>query len=157
MSNYIKTLFYNPDINKKKFFYVALVLGTLFILIFHVSRTVLESSELAQGANGICVVGCGNNKLARQIVKSCKGSDYLLDSGSCQYEYDCFMSIWELTHVYLHIFIGYYLDMRYVMGIGISFEIYERLMYNCENWMDIGWNTMGGLIGATCRYIQKET
>ena len=156
LKKYGKALVYNPNINKKNILCVGLILATLFIIIFHISRHVLETSSFAQGINGICVVSCKNSEPLKKFVKTCKGSDYWLDSGDCKFEYDCFMSIWELTHIYLHIIIGYYLDLRYSLAIGVGFEFYERYSYNCENLMDIIWNTLGCVIGGTCRYIKQN-
>jgi hypothetical protein len=150
---YLKTLFYNNSINNKAILKVLLVLSILFVLIFHLAKHICDNISEFDEMNGICVIGCGDSKIKKCIVENCKGDDYLLTAG--KYEMDCFMSIWELTHVYLHIFIGYYLDMRYSLVIGTGFEFYEYSAYKCHNWMDIFWNITGATIGGTCRYIQN--
>lgn len=153
MSPYLKTIFFNENINNKALLKVLLLLSVLFLLIFHFAKTICENIEEMDEINGICVVGCGNSTFKKCIVENCKGDDYLLTSG--KYEMDCFMSIWELSHIYLHIIIGYHLDMRYSLMIGGTFEVYEWSAYKCHNWMDIFWNTLGATIGGTCRYIKN--
>ena len=155
LKEYGKALIYNPNIKKENFLAVFVVLIVLYLIIFQVSKILLDRSEYANQINKICVINCNNNETLKKFVKHCKGSDYWLDSGSCQYTDNCFMSLWELTHIYLHIFIGYQLDLRYVTAIGINFEIYEYFAHRCENKMDIVWNTLGGIIGGTCRYIKQ--
>jgi hypothetical protein len=42
-------------------------------------------------------------------------------------------------------------NLYYVLGIGIPFEIYEYVHYKCENYLDIVYNVIGGVIGCYLR------
>jgi hypothetical protein len=65
----------------------------------------------------------------------------------------CVFSLWELSHILFHVFIGYYYNIYISLGVGISWELYEHYFRGHASGIDIGYNTIGFLIGHGLKKI----
>jgi hypothetical protein len=97
-----------------------------------------------------CMISCKTDSCI-EAQKKYKGKNYHV--GSVEYIPLCPIGIYEISHMILHIFIGYYFNFWYSFAFGISFEIYEYYAYNCESIYDIICNSAGALIGIGIRSI----
>ena len=103
--------------------------------------------SLGTHMNG-CICECDAD-ICRAITTNMRDSNYL--AGSKTQPIGCIFTIWELSHVCLHILIGYYFNIYLSLGIGIAFEIFEHKFFDCGSMMDVFWNALGALIGISMR------
>lgn len=154
----IKVFSPNPNIKRKDFYKAAGLLVVLFILIFLVLNPLQDNPTIGKHIktfDRICLINCKSDK-CKAYTKACRGVTYNLtgvcDSADECDQYDgCIFNIWEFSHIIMHGFIGYWLDIRYSLGIGLGFELFEWSAYGCENYTDIVWNTIGCAIGSYIR------
>jgi hypothetical protein len=66
---------------------------------------------------------------------------------------NCLFSVWELSHMFFHIFIGYYYNIYVSTAISVGFEMHERISYNCASYNDIFINFTGFLIGHALKKL----
>lgn len=98
---------------------------------------------------------CGTDKLTHA-----RGDQYYIGTMSDEKKKDlkkCVMTFWGFTHYILYAMIGYVApDMFWeTFAIGIGFEYYEKIKYNCEDPLDIAWNSLGFATGAYIKQFMK--
>lgn len=148
----------NPNITKADYYKSAGLLAILFILIFLVLNPLQDNpsiGEYIKSFDRTCLVNCKADA-CKAYTKASRGATYNLtgvceSSDECDLYDGCIFNIWEASHIFLHALIGYWLDIRYSLGIGIAFELFEWKAYGCENYTDIVWNTIGCAIGSYIR------
>lgn len=154
---FIKVFSRNPNITKADYQKSAALLVVMFVLIFIVFVPLQESSTFGKhikAVDRICLLNCESDT-CKSYTKITRGDTYYITGLYDSSLFDtCIFNIWEFSHIFMHIFIGYWLDIRYSLGIGIVFETYEWGAYGCENYADILWNTVGCIIGS---YIRIKT
>jgi len=93
-----------------------------------------------------CIVGCTP---ATRSIAEWKGKNYFVGQGGT----DCLMTFWTITHGLLYTGIGYCCPNLFweSFSIGVAFEIYEKYRYQCEDALDIFFNTGGFLVGQKLR------
>jgi hypothetical protein len=74
---------------------------------------------------------------------------YLLDKGPDVKT--CLFTVFELSHVIFHMFLGYYYNVYVSLGLSVGFEIYEHYVFDCGSYLDIMHNMGGFLIGYSLR------
>lgn len=153
MKSLLHSIFINNNITYYTIVYSIILLSLLFIIIFYVFET-LKKYKFFQELDKVCFSKCDKD-ICKEFTYKTRGSQYYLNTDINENNaYNCLFTIWEASHIITHIFIGYYLDFRYSLLIGIPFEIYENRKYNCENYMDIFYNSMGAIIGGYLRYYK---
>lgn len=150
MKTLLQNIWHNKKINKKIILNFILILILSYIFIFHCFCNLFKY-QIVKDIDQFCFFNCDNEK-CKKYTKSTRGDQYYLSGNDA---YSCLFTVWELSHIIFHIFIGYYLDLRYSLLVGIPFEIFEYIQYDCENYMDITYNTIGAVIGGCIRYNFK--
>ncbi len=65
----------------------------------------------------------------------------------------CAITIWHLSHLILHMIIGYFFNIWVSLTVGLGFEMHEYINLDCADVLDPLVNTLGCLLGA---YIKSE-
>lgn len=99
-----------------------------------------------------CLSKC-ENTVCETNVKNLRDSNYWIhpelnnvaDSATCKF------TMWELSHLLFHVWVGYEYGIITSSVISIGFEILEHYVYNCGSILDLGWNLIGALIGIVIR------
>lgn len=145
-------LFYNKT---PRFAPVCFMLAIMYIVIFHLMTGYKDKYPILVDLDNACIVGCPDRHLEdfRKVSDWSRGDHYSLmnDEYSSNELHKCMATIWEVSHILTHGFIGYYTDIRYSAAIGVSFEIWEWWRYDCANKLDLVYNTLGCCIGAALR------
>lgn len=55
----------------------------------------------------------------------------------------------------MHLMIGWWLDLRWSLALGVCFELWEWLAHSCENKLDLAYNTAGAVIGGLVRSMYR--
>lgn len=65
----------------------------------------------------------------------------------------CLVTTWALTHVILYAIIGFLFPNMFWLTfmIGLLYEVMEWVLLDCHDVLDLGWNSIGFLIGASLR------
>ena len=87
------------------------------------------------------------------VIKGGRDSGYFLNSSDESYNADCLFTGWELSHFIFHIFLGYFYNFYVSTTISVSYEIYERTIYNCASYNDILINLFGYCIGNSLKHM----
>jgi hypothetical protein len=144
--NFIYNLTSSDNITTNKIFGLVVVCILLYIFVFFVFEEYFP--YLHKLSYMKCFYHC-NGDLCKSII-STRGEDYSLKYNG-KVPKDCGVTPYEVSHIIFHIFIGYYFNIYYSLGIGIPFEIHEAMHYQCESYMDIFYNTIGASIGILLR------
>jgi hypothetical protein len=128
--------------------HLKILVGILVIMYIFIFVFMYYYEEPFEKYNRICITSC-NKESCQKVTRASRGERYYLSDDSAPYE--CIFTIWELSHLMMHIFIGYYFNFGYSFGIGTIFEVYEKYHHKCENYLDIVHNSIGGLIGVGIR------
>jgi hypothetical protein len=148
--SYIDALISWNDLTLKSIiiFLLIMIVGTC-ILFSGIANPTGES--IGKSLNIACLKKCDHN-LCTYLTKNFRDSSYLL--GQKEQPLDCIFSFWELTHLVLYIFIGYFFNIYIAFIWGIIFEMYEHNYYDCGSTLDIFWNMLGFMIGTYIRYVR---
>ena len=105
--------------------------------------------------NDTCVIQC-NNDICKNLIKN-RGNNYFISSPEVKQVYlkNCFVTFWGATHFMLYFVIGFLLPSMFFESfiIGIMFEYYEYVKFECEDPMDIVLNSSGFLVG---KYVREK-
>lgn len=151
----VKIFSKNRNIKQSDYYKTFGVLLIIFVLIFIIFFP-LQNSAIGgyiKKFDQACMLNC-NMDTCKSYTKFSRGNTYNITGNYDSFD-ACVFNIWEFSHIILHIFIGYWLDIRYSLGIGIAFELFEWKQYGCENYADILWNTVGCMIGSYIRISSK--
>jgi hypothetical protein len=155
-NNFIDKITSSKHITLNGILIIIIILFICFILCFYDGAEFVNLR--ANYLHKQCYYNCGTEK-CKDFMKSVKGVNYyngddkLLEDTqdeTLRYE-DCIVGFWELSHLVLHIFIGYFLNIYYSLALGVGFELFEYYKWNCEGYLDILFNTAGALIGIYLR------
>ena len=128
------------------FLIIIVTIGT--ICIFY---TNFDSYDVVS-INNVCIAKCDHN-MCRKLTQL-RDSGYSLNTSD--QPYNCIFTMWELSHVFFHMFLGYYFNIYIAITISVVYEIYEHFVHHCGSVLDLFWNTFGALIGVALRhYITK--
>lgn len=133
----------NVTIEKIIILIIMVIIGT--ICIFY---TNFEGSESINFSH-MCIKEC-NSDLCQRLTQLRDGG-YSLNSK--QQPYNCIFTMWELSHVLFHVFLGYFFNIYIAIGLSVFFELYEHYVHNCASILDLFWNTIGLLIGVGIRHF----
>lgn len=100
-----------------------------------------------------CLYKCDKN-ICKNITNA-RDDDYYVDKKENRKLQNCIFTMWELSHLLVHVIIGYYYNIYISVIISISFEIYEHYKFNCGSYLDLIWNLMGFIIGHNLRIINN--
>jgi hypothetical protein len=93
-----------------------------------------------------CHIPCNKNGSC-QMLNEYRGGNYWLGHESP----DCTLTGWEISHVIVHIFLGFFYNIYISQSISVGFEIYEHMGYNCGSLLELGHNLFGFFIGYALR------
>lgn len=131
---------------------IAIIMLYVLAYIYSLIIAPLYSKE-KDGINRIhesCVYGC---EICKHATKY-RGNNYYI--GTSMLESDkknitkCILTFWGCSHALLYALIGYIAPNLFIetFVLGVVFEIYEKYKFNCEDPLDILWNSLGFIIGA---------
>ncbi len=147
--NFMNDLWSSDHINLKIIIGMSVFFIILCIFLFGESERI---RNMRSPLNKTCFIHC-KSQSCLDLQHMGKGSDYFISDPDIPY---CPFGFWELSHILLHIMIGYFLNLYYSIGLGVIFEFYERFRWNCESYFDIIFNTLGALIGVALRTLTKS-
>ena len=97
-----------------------------------------------------CIVPT-NNKNIHKLINKCRGKGYFISKNKKLNDEirKCLLTFWGLTHILLFFIVGFFCPDLIIPAIfiGIMFEVYEYIKFNCEDYLDFIWNTFGLLSG----------
>ena len=116
-----------------------------------------ELSQKITEINESCIFGCGKCTKYTKI----RGKDYFINSMDKKKEEQikrCVLTFWNLTHYLTYIIVGYIFPSMFIesMSIGIAFEYFEYLRYDCHDLLDCFYNALGFLTGQFLRRQNKN-
>lgn len=98
----------------------------------------------------ICLVKCGGGNMCKKYT-SLRDDGYMNNAEKIKNDKNCVFLGWELSHFIAHIFLGYYYNIYYSLGISVGYEMFERIEYNCASYADLIINLCGFMVGAYFR------
>lgn len=123
------------------------------ILVWIIAKPIIfkDDNPIFKFLSKNCVLKCPKD--CENCAEGLRGSRYYMATKTTRYidPQKCAFTSWELIHFLLHIYIGYFFDIYYSIIIGVSFEIYELINFDCASFPDLFWNLMGGLLGQFLR------
>lgn len=151
---------------------ITLLLGIILFLFLMYAVPKIISSKNKLGAlvkylHSSCLFEC-EESICKNMYNNGRSSGYYInDKGPAptkyveyadkmkKYQNSCLFSVWALSHMLLYVVIGLIIPEHYVIAItvGVLFEIFEHIAWNCGDVLDVLWNTIGFCIGA---YINKQ-
>lgn len=124
---------------------LAKLLLLMYVFIFHV----IDHIDALRPIQDACLVFCDKCNL-----KKYRDDGYYTHVRHKTFDVSkCSLTTWELSHLATHTFIGYHYGLRVSLTIGVGFEIFEHAYHDCGSILDVGWNTIGALIGIYLRSI----
>ena len=145
-------------LNNKPYLKLFIIYLISFILVILLNKVALHNNSLYK-----ILHKCGyyNESDSIEFLTSTRGSNYYtfsddtkivnkkekeLDKKNHMY---CLISLWALTHVGLYIVIGFYCPNLFIETfiIGVLFEFFEKYYWNCQDSLDVIFNSIGFGIG----------
>jgi hypothetical protein len=101
----------------------------------------------------ICLADC-DSSTCQKVTKNLRDAHYWIDEEGYNKmnPIKCSFTMYELTHLLFHVWIGYEYGIFVSIGLSAFFEIFEHIFYDCGSVLDLMWNLIGGLIGISLRY-----
>lgn len=128
-------------------FILIIVIANLYLFI---SLTYYTNYSVSNIIDGTCIVRC-DHQICKYLTSNLRDKNYLINTNLQPTR--CIFTTWELLHVLLHMFVGYFFNIYIAIVFSILFELYEHYVYNCGSILDLFWNTSGLFIGIYIRYI----
>jgi hypothetical protein len=133
--------------------YVILIIGLVIVHMYifgpdnaYIGRT-SKIGGLRYSLLQKCLVKCQDCK-----ITTLRDSGYFEGAETDEYNKDCLLTGWEVSHFALHFLLGLFNYSIYTsQGISIGYEIYERYEHNCASYGDLIINLSGYLVGRLCR------
>lgn len=88
--------------------------------------------------NQACLIGCNNCAF--------RGNSYIIeDERKSKDMKNCLLTSWNIYHILMYFLLGYvYPNLYYkLIAMGVAFEIYEYIAYDCADFMDLPSNIIG--------------
>ena len=136
--------------------YVCLILIMTVMVYFIINiKKYTENNKLIEKINKACLLKCKTDT-CKYILKKSTGSNYYMDGNISRKT--CLTTSWELSHIIVHTFIGFFFNIHTSLSIGIIWELIEHYnpYMNCGNILDIFYNTLGYTIGWALQYTLKS-
>jgi len=140
---------------------LTLSLFIIFIIVslaycFHITPALAKRNDkLSQKITKInesCIFGCNECK---KYTKT-RGGEYFINSMDQKKEEEikrCVLTFWGFSHYLTYIIVGYLFPSMFIesMILGIAFEYFEYVVYQCHDGLDIVYNGLGFLTGQYLR------
>jgi hypothetical protein len=98
-----------------------------------------------------CPISCNDGNKNCKKLNSYRGTNYGFDPNIGGKKYrtyeSCSFTGWELSHLILHTFLGFFYNIYTSQSISVLFEIWEAYYKDCGSWNDIVINFSGYCIG----------
>lgn len=130
---------------------LILVCAIMYVFIFYC----VDRLPLIKDMQYKCLSGC-ESKMCQFFTRNFRDGDYWLDPlGKTKMDpIKCIFTMYELSHLLFHLWIGYDYGLVTSIIISVGFEIFEHHEYNCGSILDLIWNLFGALIGVSLRIYQ---
>lgn len=130
----------------------SLIAALLYILAYLYAievapRLLQDSANVMNEVHETCFV---QNFLPNKAL-SLRGNKYIIgDPESSSALDNCLITFWGTSHYMLYFFLGYWCPALFwpTFVIGVGFEVYEYVQYDCADALDIAFNTIGFLSGS---------
>ena len=128
--------------------YVLIILCFTFIYSIIIVPNV-KLPKFIEDIHHKCYINCYGD-VCKKIAKN-RGGSYFIESDASENEKikNCAVTFWNLTHFILYAVITF-LKPQFILQffkLGIAFELYEYLMYDCADYIDIISNGLGCATG----------
>jgi hypothetical protein len=97
-----------------------------------------------------CAIPCRSPECAERVKKARDGG-YGLKGDPGGRLRSCALTIWEISHVFTHVLLGFFFNLPVSLGISIGFELLEHYCFDCGSWLDLIYNFIGFAIGHALR------
>jgi len=145
-SRWLSTAVSWNTVTKKKLYWLIGIGVVMYIFIFYMMDKIpLRLRHMIEE----CIIQC-KTKLCSDISKRWRDDGYFFTYESGKLE-NCIFTVWELTHLIMHVFLGYFFNLQISLGLSVGFEIWEHYVFDCGSYLDLGWNFLGFVIGNTIK------
>jgi hypothetical protein len=129
---------------------VLCIIGVImnYIIFYTLDNNDQKIQDIIDKIQYYCLYKCKNNCNG---LTNLRDDDYFMGVKTTNVK-KCFFTVWELSHLLFHTFLGYFYNIYISVGTSVFFEIYEHYKYNCGSYLDLMWNFLGFLIGSYIRY-----
>lgn len=149
INKFLDNITSNDHITNNTIIGLTIVCILMYIFIFYAAEEYFPLFDKLTYES--CIIPCENNSCAK-FIEATKGKNYYLSKYHTDWnKTNCLITPYEISHFIFHIFIGYYTNIYYSLLLGVGFEAWEYYEYNCENYMDIVFNTLGAIFGIFIR------
>jgi hypothetical protein len=149
----------SPFGGKENISVLTLSLFIIFIIVslaycFHITPALAKRNDkLSQKITKInesCIFGCST---CDKYTKT-RGKDYFIGKKFLDEEIKrCVLTFWGFSHYLTYIIVGYLFPSMFIesMILGIAFEYFEYVVYQCHDGLDVVYNGLGFLTGQFLR------
>lgn len=141
----------------------VILLVVIYLMIFHMLVPLGKKIPTLEELDKTCLAKCSAPQW-QAVSKMSRGEKYYLTdpvggvvaTGDDQAVHQCGITLWEFSHLFMHVFIGWWLDLRWSLIIGGVFEFWEWREHRCENKLDIAYNSLGAIVGGALRHYSTK-
>ena len=135
---------------------------TVFLIISYIYSIYIAPYYETTHANSFinkihksCVVPCKDD-ICKNLMKQ-RGKKYFIgvtDEEDVKNMSNCFITFWGFTHLIFYVIVGIFLPNLVIetIIIGVLFEVFEYIKFDCHDPLDVILNITGFFIG---KYISK--
>lgn len=129
---------------------LTIVCLVMYVIIFQ-HRDVFPqwANDLFETVFNTCPARCGPD--CNSIANKFRDETYFVEPEYKGTNKNCVITTWEITHLIMHVFLGYFYNIYISVALNIGFEIYEHYKFDCGNYLDVFYNTLGFFIGYGLR------
>lgn len=127
---------------------MAVILLIAYIYSFYIAPNE-NIPETLKNINHYCFYNCTDKC-------SVRGGSYIIESEEESKKIDkCLFTSWNASHFILYLILGYYYPQYYIKLalLGVAFEGYEHVKYDCADGMDIIANIAGLTLGTGIKLV----
>lgn len=128
---------------------IFIVLFFIYCFIFHLDTFFNKSQvDYIHEFTETCLISCRNKKTCEKVNNYRDKGYYYFNPKSEK----CLVTRWEISHLLMHMFLGYYSNIYVSQTLSVGFEIYESKMFDCGSYIDLLYNFLGFYIGFVLRH-----
>ena len=145
--------------NHRSWLLLALLYTIAYVYSVHIGPELVGTTGWAKNLNCMnetCLVGCDTSAPISWLCNiSWRGENYYINATDDAKESikSCLITFWGFAHWFLYACIGFlYPELFWeTFTVGVGFEIYEYLRYDCHDSLDLIFNSFGFLCGRAAQ------
>lgn len=132
---------------------LVVLLAAMYVYIFNVVDSPFYKARGWDKWYQKCLAPC-HSDVCTKVTTTLRDSNYYLDGDNKSTAHvDCAFTLWELSHILFHVYLGYTFNFAVSFAISALFELVEHVWFNCGSVLDLGHNATGGLLGVLLRHL----